>query len=68
MFGSDRINPLLIGSVKTIAGHAEISSGMVSLLQVLAVLRTGIIPATIYSEPIDYSLSGIGENILKVRI
>lgn len=66
MFGDNRTEPLLIGSVKAQSGHAEVSSGLISLLKILAVIKTGIIPANIYAESIDYTLEGLKDGRLKV--
>lgn len=67
-FCKNREEPLLIGSVKTNMGHAEISAGLTSILKVLAVLRTGIIPANLNSDPIDTTLPGIKDGKLKVSL
>lgn len=66
MFFKTRKNPLLIGSVKSNMGHAEITAGLCSTLKALAIFRLGVIPKTIYAEPIDTTLPGIKDGNLKV--
>ena len=41
-----RKEPLLIGSVEGTMGHAGHASGFVSLVKLLYILETGVIPAT----------------------
>lgn len=65
-FCKNRKEPLLVGSVKTNIGHSEISSGLCAILKVLGILRTGIIPGNLNSEPIDNTLPGIRDGKLKV--
>jgi len=65
-----RQDPLLIGSVKGNVGHSEGSSGMVSLVKVISILRTGVIPKTLnYQKPnpripslVDGSVQVVAEN------
>lgn len=67
-FCKNRAEPLPIGSVKSNMGHAEISSGLSSILKVVATMRTDVIPANINSDPIDYTLDGIKDENLTVSI
>lgn len=65
-FGYHRKDPLLLGSVKSNIGHTEMVSGLSSLIKVLGVMKTGIIPPTINVEPIDTSLKGIKDGKIAV--
>lgn len=67
-FGKYKTGPLLLGSVKSNMGHPEITSGLCGLLKVLATIRTGIIPATINSDPVDTTLDGIQDGRIKVKV
>lgn len=49
-------------------GHPEIPSGLCGILKILAAIRTGIIPATINSEPIDTTLDGVKDGRIKVKV
>lgn len=68
IFGCNREKPLLIGSVKGNMGHSEVSAGLCSLLKILAIVRTGIIPKNINSEPVDTTLPGIKNGTLQVSL
>lgn len=67
-FGSTRKEPLIIGSSKFIIGHTEITSGLCALLKSLAVIRTGIIPRSLYSGSLDTTLPGIKDGKLIVSL
>ena len=47
-FANARTKPLLIGCVKTNAGHSEHASGAVSVCKVLISMKTGYIPANLH--------------------
>ncbi|KAG5873391.1 hypothetical protein JTB14_027737 [Gonioctena quinquepunctata] len=66
MFGSKRSGSLLIGSVKSNVGHAEIASGLVSVTKVLLAMETGILPADLNCHPLDMKLAGFADQKLKV--
>lgn len=63
---SKRRKPLLIGSVKSNMGHAEVSAGLCSVLKGLTLVHKGTIPATLLHSPLDNSLPGIKDGKLKV--
>ncbi|MEM7125060.1 MAG: SDR family NAD(P)-dependent oxidoreductase [Chloroflexota bacterium] len=44
VFGSERSNPLLVGSVKTNLGHLEAASGIVGFVKIVLSLQNGQIP------------------------
>lgn len=66
-FGKFRKNPLLLGSVKSNIGHSEMCSGLCSLVKVVGLMKTGIIPRTINTEPVDTSLEGVKDGKIIVR-
>ncbi|CAM5711162.1 Type I polyketide synthase OS=Streptomyces fumanus OX=67302 GN=wcbR PE=4 SV=1 [Streptomyces fumanus] len=49
--GAARSTPLPIGTVKSNLGHLEPASGMAGLLKALLVLRHGLAPATLHTQP-----------------
>ncbi|CAG9841081.1 unnamed protein product [Diabrotica balteata] len=52
VYCKDRPKPLLVGSVKTITGHAEATSSLFSIVNALVALDSDCIPATLqYSKP-----------------
>lgn len=66
MFCVDRKTPLLIGSVKSNAGHTEPVSGLVSIAKMLFALETGIIPANINFETLNHNIPKLVSGELKV--
>lgn len=54
-----RCQPLLIGSVKSCAGHSEPSSGFASLIKVLIAMETGKIPPNLNLKEIKADLEGL---------
>lgn len=67
-FGKTRNKPLFIGSVKSNIGHTEITAGLCSLLKAIVILRTGVVPGNLHSEPLDTTLPGIKEGKLRVSL
>ncbi|VVC42234.1 Acyl transferase/acyl hydrolase/lysophospholipase,Ketoacyl-synthetase, C- [Cinara cedri] len=66
VFCIGRKSPLLVGSVKSNAGHTEPVSGLVSIIKVLYALETGIIPATINFERLNHNIPKLVTGELKV--
>ena len=50
VFGKNRLDPLLIGSIKSNIGHLEACSGLAGLIKAVLVLEKGEIPPTINHE------------------
>ena len=46
VFSRDRVQPLLLGSVKTNIGHSEAASGIASVIKSTLMLESGFIPPT----------------------
>ncbi|XP_030762885.1 fatty acid synthase-like [Sitophilus oryzae] len=65
-FLQNRNKPLLVGSVKSNMGHAEVSAGLCSISKVLIAMETGMIPANIYCDNLDNTLPGLNNGGLKV--
>lgn len=66
VFCVGRKTPLLVGSVKSNAGHAEPVSGLVSIAKVIYALETGIIPANINFETLNHNIPKLVSGELKV--
>lgn len=62
-----RATPLLIGSVKSNAGHAEPVSGLVSVAKVLYALETGVVPPNINFETLNHNIPKLVSGELKVN-
>ncbi|KAF2887919.1 hypothetical protein ILUMI_18254, partial [Ignelater luminosus] len=71
VYCKNRDRPLLVGSVKSNAGHAEASAVLISLAKVLIAMESGTIPANINYElsnpKIDSLLKGRIEVVAKNR-
>src|SRR5262249_37048684 len=48
VFGRDRTEPLLIGSVKTNIGHLEGAAGAIGLVKTILSIRKGVVPAHLH--------------------
>ncbi len=48
VFGGNRVNPLLLGAVKTNLGHTEAAAGLAGLLKTILSVQHGAIPATLH--------------------
>lgn len=62
-----RKKPLLIGSLKSNMGHAEIASGFTQLIKLATMSQKGKIAPNLYLEHLDKELPGIKEGNLQVR-
>lgn len=61
----NRVGPLLVGSIKSNAGHAELASGLMSVAKVIIALERACIPANLhYVTPNPY-ISGLTVNSSK---
>ncbi|KAJ8916587.1 hypothetical protein NQ315_000231 [Exocentrus adspersus] len=65
-FCKERKRPLLVGSVNSNMGHAEMAAGLCSITKVLIAMETGVIPGNLHAEPLDNGLPGINEGKIKV--
>ena len=50
VYGTERSDPLLVGSVKSNVGHSEGASGLMALIKVLLMYETGKIPPNLHFE------------------
>ncbi|XP_050503912.1 fatty acid synthase-like [Diabrotica virgifera virgifera] len=66
IFRGNRPKPLLVGSVKSNVGHAESASGVTSLAKLIIAMQSGIIPATINTEPADPKILAIGKDTFEM--
>ncbi|XP_072382070.1 fatty acid synthase-like [Diabrotica undecimpunctata] len=66
VFRGNRTKPLLIGSVKSNVGHAEVAAGVTSLAKLIIAMQSGVIPATINTEPVDPKILAIGKDTFEV--
>lgn len=58
--------PLLVGSIKSNAGHTEVCSGMFGMVKAIVAMEGGVIPATINHTKDLVSARGFAEGRLKV--
>jgi acyl transferase domain-containing protein len=61
-----RKQPLLIGAVKSIMGHAEPASAMCSLVKVLMAMQRNCIPPNLYFEKPNKSIPGLAVGVTTV--
>lgn len=62
----EKKGPLLIGSLKSNMGHAEIASGCTQLIKLATASHKGKIAPNLYLENLDTTLSGFKEGKLQV--
>lgn len=66
VYCKDRQKPLLIGSVKSIAGHSEASADMVSLAKVLIAMDANKVPANLHFDKPNPNIAALAEGRMKV--
>lgn len=65
-FNKDRIEPLLVGSIKPNMGHGEASSALCSIAKIIHAFQTCIIPATIHIKNLRTDIPSLIEGRLRV--
>ncbi|MEW2580979.1 SDR family NAD(P)-dependent oxidoreductase [Streptomyces syringium] len=62
VLGRGRSLPLPVGSVKSNVGHLEAGAGVAGLAKALLVLREGVVPKTLHSQPVseEIDFTGLG--------
>lgn len=65
VFCQDRIEPLLIGSIKTNLGHAEPASGMNSIAKVLLIFKHKQIPANLHFKSSNLNIPELQNDLIK---
>lgn len=66
VYCKQRKSPLLIGSVKPHAGHAESCAALISLVKVLIAMETSTIPATLSYETPNPEIRGLTNGSFEV--
>ncbi|CAH1398203.1 unnamed protein product [Nezara viridula] len=66
VFCQGRKSPLLIGSVKSNMGHAELASGLASVAKVLMAMESGVIPANLHFKSPRTDIPGLTDGSLQV--
>ncbi|KAK2587686.1 hypothetical protein KPH14_003803 [Odynerus spinipes] len=66
IFCKDRKGPLLIGSVKSNAGHSEPASGVTALAKVIIAMESGVIPPNLHYSTPNPDIPALVDGRLKV--
>lgn len=56
-----------MGSVKSNVGHTLQASGLVGMTKVILAMESGMIPQNLYTDNIDTTIPGIGDEKIQVR-
>lgn len=62
----DRTDPLLVGSVKSNMGHAELASGLCQIAKVVIAMENGFIPPNLHHQEDRRNIDSLQEGRLKV--
>lgn len=66
IYCKNRKNPLLIGSVKTITGHAEPTSALFSIIKTIIAMENDKIPATLQFETPNPEIKALNNGSIEV--